>query len=131
MYNIENRGGGIKMSNKIFTEKEVKILSHNNNVRAVSIKEITYTDEFKHIFIAENEKGKLPRAIFEEYGFDIDILGMERVRSSGKRWRAAYKKEGILGLTDTRKGNSGRPIDKELSVEQQLERLKVHNNLLF
>ena len=32
--------------------------------------------------LAENEKGKFPREIFEEHGFDIDILGMERVKSS-------------------------------------------------
>lgn len=122
--------GGIKMSNKIFTEKEVGILSHNKNVKAVSIKGITYTDEFKRIFIAENEKGKLPREIFEEYGFDIDILGMKRVKAAGNRWRAAYKKEGICGLNDTRKANSGRPSDKELSIEQKYERLKAQNNLL-
>lgn len=118
------------MSNKIFTEKEVKILSHNKNIKAVSTKAITYTDEFKSIFILENEKGKPSRVIFEDYGFDIDILGLERVRSSGKRWRAAYKKNGLLGITDTRRGNLGRPSDKELSIGQQFERLKAQNNLL-
>jgi len=37
MYNIENGGGGIKMSNKIFTEKEIKKLSHNKNIKTISI----------------------------------------------------------------------------------------------
>ncbi len=45
-----------------------------------------------HIFIEENEKGKLPRNIFEECGFDIDMIGMKRVMSSGSRWRASYRK---------------------------------------
>ncbi|MCM3034352.1 HTH domain-containing protein, partial [Niallia sp. MER 6] len=54
------------MSNRIFTEKEIKRLSANKYVKSVSAKGITYTEEFKHIFIAENEKGKLPRVIFEE-----------------------------------------------------------------
>jgi len=130
MYNIENRGGGIKMSNKIFTEKEIKKLSHNKNVKTISINGITYSDEFKHIFIEENEKGKPTREIFEEHGFDLDTLGMDRVRSSGKRWRAAYRKKGILGLADTRKENSGRPSDKELSIEQKFELLKVQINFL-
>ena len=44
-------------------------------------------------------KGKLPREIFEEYGFDIDMIGMKRVKSSRNRWRAAYKKNGVLGFT--------------------------------
>ena len=64
------------MSNKTFTEREVAILANNKNVKTVSMKGITYTDEFKRIFIIENEKGKFPREIFEENGFDIDIVGI-------------------------------------------------------
>lgn len=120
----------IEMSNKIFTEKEVEILSTNQYVKSVSKKGITYTDEFKRIFIADNEKGKLPRQIFEDYGFDIAILGMHRVHSAAKRWRAAYRVDGICGLNDSRKENSGRPREKELSIEQKYERLKAQNNLL-
>jgi len=118
------------MSIKIFTEKERAILSRNYYIKAVSIKGITYTDEFKRLFIAAHESGKFPKAIFEEHGFDIDILGMERVDSASRRWRAAYKKNGIGGLNDTRKGNSGRPSDKELSIQEKYSRLQAQNNLL-
>lgn len=48
------------MSEKLFTDKEMKRLSENPYVKAVSSKGITYTDEFKRFFMAENEKGKLP-----------------------------------------------------------------------
>lgn len=131
MYNRKKAGnGGIKMSNKLFTNKEIKILSKNKYVKNVSTKGITYTDEFKNIFIAENEKGNFPRKIFEECGFDINILGIERIKSAANRWRAAYRKNGICGLTDTRKSKSGRPREKELSVEKKYERLKAQNNLL-
>ncbi|MBU3075519.1 hypothetical protein KPL43_19305 [Clostridium estertheticum] len=81
------------MSIKIFTEKEMKILSKNKYVTNVSLKGITYTDEFKRIFIAENGNGKFPKAIFKEYGFDIDVLGTERIASSAYRWQTAYRKE--------------------------------------
>ncbi|WP_241657913.1 IS3 family transposase [Anaerobacillus alkaliphilus] len=118
------------MSKKIFTEREIKLLSGNPYVKSVSSKGITYTDEFKRLFIAENEKGKTPRQIFEENGFDIEIIGMDRVESSGKRWRAAYRENGVTGLRDTRKGNSGRPNDKELSLEEKYARLEAANNLL-
>ena len=91
---------------------------------------ITYSDEFKHIFIAENEKGKFPREIFEEHGFDIDIIGIKRVKSSGKRWRTAYRDKGMCGLEDTRKNNSGRPTSKELSIEEKYARLQAQNSLL-
>lgn len=118
------------MSKKIFTEKDIKILSENPYVKNVTPKGITYTNEFKRIFINENKNGKFPREIFEECGFDIDIIGIQRVHSSGKRWRAAYRSNGILGLQDTRKDNSGRPRENELSIEEKYERLKAQNNLL-
>ena len=118
------------MSKKIFTQREIKILSDNPYVKSVSPKGITYTEEFKRIFIAENEKGKPPRQIFEEYGFEVEMLGMARVESSGRRWRAAYRDNGVVGLRDTRKGNSGRPSDKELSLEEKYARLEAQNNLL-
>jgi transposase len=118
------------MSKKTFTKKEIAILSTNPYVKSVSAKGITYTDEFKHIFMAENGKGKPPRQIFEECGFDIDIIGMYRVGNSAKRWRAAYRENGVSGLRDTRIGNSGRPREKELTLEEKYARLEAQNNLL-
>jgi len=118
------------MSKRLFTDKEIEILSQNKYVKSVSKKGITYTDEFKRVFITGNEKGKSSREIFEEHGFDVDIIGINRIKSSGNRWRNAYKEDGIVGLQDTRKGNSGRPGEKELSIEEKYERLKAHNNLL-
>jgi len=122
--------GKFHMSKKIFTEREIKKLSANTNVKSVSPKGITYTDEFKRLFITENQKGKFPRQIFEENGFDIDIIGMNRIESSGKRWRAAYRDNGVVGLRDNRKENSGRHSDKELSLEEKYARLEAANNLL-
>ena len=122
--------GKARVSKKIFTEKEVEMLSHNHNVKNVSMKEITYTDEFKRIFIAEDHKGKFPREIFDEHGFDINILGLTRIKSAAKRWRAAYRKDGICGLSDSRKGNSGRLNADELSIEEKYSLLEVQINLL-
>lgn len=118
------------MSKKIFTKEEIEILSKNKYVKHVSVKGITYTDEFKHIFINENEKGRLPRVIFEECGFTINVLGKKRMETAAYRWRTAYSKEGVLGLQDTRKGNSGRPREKGLSIEEKYERLKAQISLL-
>ncbi len=118
------------MSKKTFTEREIDILTRNPYVKSVSTKGITYTEELKQTFIDLYEKGKLPREIFESCGFNIEILGMERVHSSAKRWRKAYRKDGVLGLRDTRAGNSGRTHKKELSVEEKNVRLEAENNLL-
>ncbi len=65
------------MTKNLFTESGIQILSNNLHVKYGSQKDITYTEEFMHIFIEENGKGKLPRNIFEECGFDIDMIGMK------------------------------------------------------
>jgi transposase len=122
--------GEFKMSKKLFTEKEIKLLSNNPYVQSVSPKGITYTDEFKHIFIAEDQKGKFPRTIFSENGLDIEILGKQRIESAAKRWRNTYRENGVNGLRDTRKECSGRPRERELSLEEKLARLEAQNNLL-
>lgn len=119
-----------EMTKRLFTRKEQEQLKCNPNVQAISDKAITYTEEFKRHFIAENEKGKLPRIIFEEAGLDVELIGLERISSAGKRWRAAYRTTGIAGLQDTRKTNSGRPIERELSLEEKIARLEAKNQLL-
>lgn len=110
------------MSKKIFSDKEQQLLKTNMYVLRVTEKAITYTDEFKTQFISEHSKGKPSRLIFEEAGFDVEIIGIHRIKSASKRWRKAYKEKGILGLRDTRKGNSGRPLERELSSEEIIEK---------
>ena len=118
------------MSNKLFTNEEVENLSKNIYVKKVSTKGITYTDEFKKLFIEENNKGKLPREIFIECGFDIHVLGIQRIHSSGKRWRSAFRRNGVSELQDTRKFNTGRPSETDLSLEQKYEKLQAKLKLL-
>ena len=118
------------MSTKTFTEKEINALSRNPYVKSVGSKGITYTKEFKRLFIAENDKGKFPRQIFEECGFDVEMIGMKRIKSSGNRWRTAVRRNGIAGLRDTRAENSGRASVRELSLEEKYAKLEAQNNLL-
>lgn len=118
------------MTKRLLTKNEQELLKKNAYVKAVSEKAITYTDEFKRHFIAENEKGKLPREIFEEAGLKVDLIGMERISTAGKRWRAAYRNAGVEGLQDTRRTHSGRPSNRELTLEEKIKRLEAKNRLL-
>lgn len=118
------------MSKKLFLKEEIAILSKNKYVKKVTKKGITYSDEFKRVFIAENEKGKSPKDIFIECGFDINILGLKRIQSSSSRWRSAFRRNGINQLQDTRKYNTGRPSQKNLSLEKKYEKLQVKIKLL-
>lgn len=113
------------MSKIRFSNEEIEQLKINTNVKNVSEKAITYSDEFKHHFIAETLNGKSARVIFEESGFNIDVIGNERIKEARKRWTKAYKNDGVLGLRDTRKVNSGRPNKKELTLEEQLVKKNV------
>jgi len=117
------------MSKKLFSDKEIKLLSKNKYVKNISQKGITYTDEFKRIVITENEKGKPARLIFEEYGFDVEIIGESRMKSALKRWKTSYKENGLSGLNDSRKVNSGRPLNRELSLEEKYKRLEAELHL--
>lgn len=97
-------------------------MRENKYVKRVGPKGITYTDEMKHFAISEWEKGKSSSQIFEAAGFNLSMLGKDRSYQSLGRWKIAYKKSGIMGLKDTRIGKSGRPLERELSLEEQLER---------
>ncbi len=122
--------GWTNMTKRLLSKKEQEQLARNPYVAAVSEKGITYTDEFKRHFITENEKGKGTREIFEDAGLDVELIGLNRIIPSGKRWRKVYREKGINGLVDTRKENSGRPLERELSLEEKLVRLEAQNRLL-
>lgn len=87
------------MTKNLFTERQIQILLNNLYVKSIRQTGITYTEEFKYIFIEEKEK--LAQNIFEECGFDIDMIGMKWVMSLGSRWGAVYRKNGVWGLSKT------------------------------
>ncbi len=105
------------MSKKLFSEIEIAILKKNRYVKNITSKGITYTDEFKSYVISEVEKGKNSADIFKAAGFDIELLGLTRVHSAVSRWKKAYIEKGVMGLRDTRRGNSGRPMEREMTKD--------------
>ena len=82
-----------KLMSKIkFSNDEIDKLSKNKYVLNV----IKYTNEFKIYFIAEYSKGNTSRVIFEETGFDIDVIVIRRIDCAVARWRKATILEGII-----------------------------------
>lgn len=123
-------GLGDNMTKKIFSTKEIKALQKNPNVQRVSDRAITYTDAFKNKFMDEYLAGKLPRQIFTENGFDVDGISLKRIEMCAYRWKKAYEKNGLLGLTDTRKTATGRPLKRELTQSEVIERQEARIKLL-
>lgn len=110
------------MSKNYFTFEQVEKLSKNKYVKKVSEKAITYTEEFKEMFIMEYNNGKPPSIILTEMGFDVKVLGRKRVGNIVER----IKKQALRpeGFKDTRADKSGRPLTRELTQEEIIERQK-------
>ena len=119
-----------RMSQKTFTEKEIKILKKNPYVKKVSEKSITYSDEFKQLVVLQIAESKTPRMIFEQAGFDVDIIGMKRIEAAASRWKKAYRMSGILGLKDTHQTNSGRRLNRALTDKEKTAKLEAKIKLL-
>lgn len=116
------------MSKRKFDQETIKELRNNPNVKKVSELAITYSDEFKEHYVSEYAKGVLPTEIFRRCGFDVNKLGKERILPAGHRWRKADKR--VEGLRDTRSMRSGRPLKRELSLEEENQRLRAENEYL-
>ena len=116
------------MGKNYFTPEQVEELRKNKYVKHVSEKAITYTEEFKEIFILKYKSGKSPSQALTEMGFDCKVLGEDRVDGISRRTR----KQSIRpeGFKDTRSTESGRPRTKDLTPEEQMERLKLENEIL-
>ena len=111
-----------------FSDEQVKELEKNPYVKKVSAKSITYSEEFKELFWIGLQKGMTPGNIFRKYGFDPRMLGS--IRTNGFTYRVKKEAAREEGFKDTRSTNSGRPSTKDLTVEEQLERLKQKYRIL-
>jgi putative transposase len=118
------------MSKKRFNEEDCENLSRNRYVIRISDKAITYADEFKQLFIDQYMTGKTPREIFEANGFDVNVIGIKRVEQCADRWKKAYEQGGIVGLADSRKEASGRPLKRELTQDEVIAKQEARIKLL-
>lgn len=64
---------------KQFTDEEMATLRGNPYTYKVTRCQLHFTAEFKKIIWDEYGKGKLPRDILKEHGYDPEMLGTKRV----------------------------------------------------
>jgi transposase-like protein len=110
------------MATKTFTDEEIIELSNNPYVQKVSPTTITYTQEFREFFVSEYQKGIAPNEILRRAGFNRKILGKERCDSISRNLRKRATRED--GLADKRKLGGGRQRFRELSPEEEIQRLR-------
>ena len=118
------------MGKNYFTPEQVEQLRKNKYVKHVSEKAITYTEEFKEVFMMEYNSGKLPSQILTEMGFNYKVLGKRRIDNIVH----TTKKQALRpeGFKDTRANNvnMGRPRTRDLTQEELIERQKQEIELL-
>lgn len=111
-----------------FTDEQVEELRKNPNVKNVSNKAITYEESFKELFLNDYQNGISPSLIFTKYGFNPKVLGKKRIDNFVQNMKRQNNRP--EGFEDTRKGNSGRPIERELTDKEIIEKLKHKNKIL-
>ena len=87
---------GLCMGRGRFTEEEMDRLLQNPYVTDVNRTSISYSREFKQLFMGEYTAGRRPVQIFRDAGFDIDMLGSKRIERACARWKESYE-SGTLG----------------------------------
>ena len=75
------------MAVQIFTEEQVKALNENPYVIQATQRRISYTTDFKKLFVEKYAAGMTPREIFYQAGFDVMALGNKRIERASDRWR--------------------------------------------
>ena len=110
------------MSKIRFSKEDIEKLKDNPYILNISEKAITYTDEFKEKFLELYNKGKMPTEIFRLCEIYPEIIGRKRIEMVA--YRLKKKVEYGEDVTDKRKEFSGKPKSKELTKDEEIQRLK-------
>lgn len=127
------------MSKRILTQQQIQELLHNEHVVRCSEKSITYHKGFKLLAVKRyRDEGWSASHIFQEAGFDVDVIGRDTPRYRLRDWLKLWKKKGADGLSKEQRGGSGRrrrvnnlPDKEKLKyLEAQVAYLKAENVFL-
>lgn len=122
------------MSKKRFTEEQMEALRRNENVHRVTDRYIVFEADFKRLCLENVEKGITVRQTFIDCGFDIDVIGIERIKNAYGNWKKTVNanrelKTGHYGGGRPRK-NPATPEEIIASQKKQIERLEAENDFL-
>jgi len=108
------------MSRKPFSDEEILILRQNVFTYNVTYNTLSFTKEFKELFIAEYNAGKVPRQILLDHGYDPEILGDRRVWGISQRLRQQYDQYGEFseGTANTKSQRPSGPLSEKDELKQ-------------
>lgn len=110
------------MSKKPFTDEEMDVLRQNPFTFKVTRNTLSFTKEFKELFVAEYNDGNIPRQILIDHGYDPEMLGDRRIWGISQHIRKQYKKCGKVheGTSCAKPTGQAKP----LSVKDELKQLR-------
>lgn len=120
-----------------FTVEQQEELRKNPNTYKVTESTIKFRKEFKEKVLEELNEGKAAERILMDAGYDVEVLGPNRIRRLADRVREeAESPEGIRETNKPRKRQSDLPnyegmADKEAMRHMQGEILYLHQELEF
>ena len=112
------------MSKKPFTAEEIIILRQNPFTYKVTNSTLSFTKEFKELFITEYNAGVVPRQILANHGYDPEILGDRRIWGISQHLRAQYEEFGGNFSGCSTASRRAKNPDKLLSEKDELKRLR-------
>ena len=124
------------MSTRLLTQEDVDKLKKNPYVASATVRNIRFTAEFKELAYDELCKGKSIREIFDEAGFDREVIGERRMINFRVGVERSAKRE--EGFADQRTNNSRQEAQSEEAklaakvrrLEHRLAYLEQENDFL-
>lgn len=107
-------------------EEEIRTLRKNPYVVDVNERGVSYSKDFKFLFIKEYMQGKKPTEIFKDAGFDVKALGSKRIERACARWKESYE-AGTLGVRSAKLekcGSAGARRIENDAIDDEIDRLK-------
>lgn len=110
------------MSIDTFSDEEVTLLRQNPYTLKVNNQSISFTKEFKDLFIAEYSAGATTSQILHKCGYDPKVIGYRRSQGISHRIRVDYGEK--IGKTIIMKSSNARSLSKASSDKDELKRLR-------
>ena len=107
-------------------EEEIRTLRKNPYVVDVNERGVSYSKDFKFLFIKEYMQGKKPTEIFKDAGFDVKALGSKRIERACARWKESYE-AGTLGARSAKLekcDSAERRRHESEARDEEMDRLK-------
>ena len=109
------------MSKKSFTDDEIAELRSNPFTYAVTAHTLSFTKEFKELFMEKVNAGILPRQILEDSGYSTQILGKTRIWGIAHTIKKQfYSEHGLREGSLPKDGNSS-----TASTEDSIQNLRT------